>query len=363
VASQVQFTGRRGRDVLKYYYSAADVFVTLPWYEPFGITPLEAMACGTPVIGANVGGIKFSVRDAETGYLIPPRDGQALADRLAHLFRHTSLRESFGRQGIRRVHALFTWEHVVSTLMALFEEVLAGRRSDGMDRRHEASIIDDSFREAMETMEESRLVLGPTIAKATDIIAGSFGRHGKLLIAGNGGSAAEAQHLAAEFVGRFKARRPGLPAIALTADSAVMTAWSNDFGFEDVFARQVEALGEPGDVLIGLSTSGRSPNLVRAFEAARRHGLRTVALLGGSGGDILPLADVAVVVPSADTQRIQEVHGVLIHVLTELVERRLVARGGESDLEPGRHARRTSRHHSALAPQERTLPIREDIPA
>jgi phosphoheptose isomerase len=113
--------------------------------------------------------------------------------------------------------------------------------------------------------------------------------------------------------------------IALTADTSILTAWSNDVGYDEVFARQVEALGRPGDVLIGLSTSGRSRNVVRAFEAARALGVRTVALLGGDGGAMAPLADVAVTVPSADTQHIQEVHLVVVHVLCELIETRLLA--------------------------------------
>src|SRR5947199_1448618 len=103
VADQVDFVGRRGRDALPMYYSAADVFVTTPWYEPFGITPLEAMACGTPVIGSNVGGIKMTVQHGVTGYLVPPRDPAAIAERLAHLFGHPHVRRTLGRQALRRV--------------------------------------------------------------------------------------------------------------------------------------------------------------------------------------------------------------------------------------------------------------------
>jgi D-inositol-3-phosphate glycosyltransferase len=162
--------------------------------------------------------------------------------------------------------------------------------------------------------------------QATDVISACFARGGKLLLCGNGGSAADAQHFACEFVGRYKiAGRAGLHAIALTADGAFLTAWSNDATYDDVFARQVEAFGRPGDVLLGISTSGRSRNVVHAFEAAARHGLHSVALLGGDGGALRDLADVALIVPSAETQRIQEVHIVLIHILCELVEERVVA--------------------------------------
>src|ERR687886_510592 len=109
-------------------WGAADMFITTPWYEPFGITPLEAMACGTPVVGANVGGIKFSVRDGETGYLVPPSDPAALAERLAHLYRHPRLLSVLGRQAIRRVNDLFTWERVAGSMASLYDEVLVAQR-------------------------------------------------------------------------------------------------------------------------------------------------------------------------------------------------------------------------------------------
>jgi len=124
VKDLVTFVGRRDRTELVDYYNAADVFVSTPWYEPFGITPLEAMACGTPVIGSNVGGIKFSVADGETGYLVPPNDPAALAERIADLYRDPKLLPLLGRQAIARVNEMFTWERVVSGIAALYEDVL-----------------------------------------------------------------------------------------------------------------------------------------------------------------------------------------------------------------------------------------------
>jgi glycosyltransferase involved in cell wall biosynthesis len=126
VAEHVQFTGRRSREFLKLYYNAADVFVTTPWYEPFGITPLEAMACGTPVVGADVGGIKYSVADGFTGCLVPPNDPDALAAALAKLYRDPDLRKQLGRNAIDRVHEQFTWGKVAAAIAALYQEVLAG---------------------------------------------------------------------------------------------------------------------------------------------------------------------------------------------------------------------------------------------
>ena len=120
IDQQVTFVGQRDRHLLRVYYSAADIFVTTPWYEPFGITPLEAMACGTPVIGANVGGIKFTVKDGETGYLVAPKDPAGLCDRLSYLYRHPTLLNLFGKQAVRHVTSQFTWPQVVSALVNLY---------------------------------------------------------------------------------------------------------------------------------------------------------------------------------------------------------------------------------------------------
>jgi phosphoheptose isomerase len=324
VADRVHFLGRRGRDALKYFYSAADIFVTTPWYEPFGITPVEAMACGTPVVGSNVGGVKFTVRDGETGYLVPPDDPAALGERIAHLYRHSKLLGLFRRQAIRRANDLFTWAGVASAVADLYDEVIAANHPAGRLRLGQMAIVDRSFDAAIETLRQSRRRLRSPLIEATDEIGGCLERGGKVLVCGNGGSAADSQHLAAEMVGRFVVERPGLPVFALTADSTVLTAVSNDFGYEQVFARQVEALGRPGDVLVGISTSGRSRNVVRAFQAARRAGMRCVGILGGNGGKVRSLADVAVTVPSTDTQHIQEVHQVLLHTLCHLVEQAAV---------------------------------------
>jgi D-inositol-3-phosphate glycosyltransferase len=326
VEDAVVFVGRRGREVLKYYYSAADVFVTTPWYEPFGITPLEAMACGTLVVGANVGGIKFTVRDGETGYLVPPDDPAAIAERIAHLYRHPRLMNVFRRQAIKRANDLFTWEHVANGVATVYEDVLIAGDPRRREQAGHLAVVERCFHDALHAMHEARHRLREPILDAADVLGGALADGGKVLVCGNGGSAAEAQHLAAELIGRYKApARRALGVVALTADTSVLTAWSNDVGYDDVFARQVEGLGRSGDVLVGLSTSGRSRNVMRAFEVARAMGLRTVALLGGDGGAIAPMADVAITVPSADTQHIQEVHLVVVHLLCELIEARLLA--------------------------------------
>ncbi len=146
---------------------------------------------------------------------------------------------------------------------------------------------------------------------------------GKLLVCGNGGSAADSQHIVAELVGRFMAERPGYAAVALTTDSSILTAVGNDYGFEQLFARQVQAIGREGDVLLVISTSGNSANCLAAVAAARAAGLRAHGFLGRDGGKLLPLLDGAVVVPSASTPKIQEVHITMGHLLCAMLEQRL----------------------------------------
>ena len=146
---------------------------------------------------------------------------------------------------------------------------------------------------------------------------------GTLFFAGNGGSAADSQHIAAEYVVRFQSSRPALRAVALTTDTSLLTAAANDMGFDEVFARQVEALTRPGDVLVLHSTSGESPNVVRAAQAAKARGVTVIALLGKGGGAVRELADLALVVPSDDTARIQELHLAIEHVICDIVEDRL----------------------------------------
>lgn len=163
----------------------------------------------------------------------------------------------------------------------------------------------------------------PIIVAIAERIVETFRRGGKLLLCGNGGSAADAQHIAAEFVSRFRRERRGLPAIALTTDTSILTAISNDYGYERVFARQVEALGRPGDMVIGISTSGVSASVMTAMRAARDGGMATVGFTGASGGMLVDHVDLCLCVPSHNTARIQEVHITVAHVVCEIVERTL----------------------------------------
>ena len=159
-----------------------------------------------------------------------------------------------------------------------------------------------------------------TIARVSEVLIESLRAGHKLLLFGNGGSAADAQHIAAEFVGRFAFDRPALPALALSVNTSALTAIGNDYGFDQVFSRQIEALGASGDVAIGISTSGSSPNVLQGLTTARKIGLHTVAFSGDGGGKIMGAADHCICAPSKETPRIQECHILIGHVISQLVE-------------------------------------------
>lgn len=178
-----------------------------------------------------------------------------------------------------------------------------------------------------EAVEKVREKLSARIAQAVEIIAEALRDGKKLLVMGNGGSAADAQHFAAEIVGRFKMERRGLPAIALSTDTSIITAIGNDYGFNEIFRRQVEALAAEGDIVIGISTSGNSENIQSALLLAREKGCRTIGLLGRAGGSIIEKVDLDLTVPVDDTPRIQEGHILIIHIICDLVEKRLFSTG------------------------------------
>lgn len=162
-----------------------------------------------------------------------------------------------------------------------------------------------------------------TVAKVSEILVNALKQGNKVLLFGNGGSAADAQHIAAELVGRFAFDRPALPALALSVNSSCVTAIGNDYGFDQAFSRQLEALARPGDVAIGISTSGNSANVLRAMSTARQIGLKTVALTGRGGGSLMNAVEYCICVPSNETPRIQECHILIGHIISELVEREI----------------------------------------
>ena len=182
------------------------------------------------------------------------------------------------------------------------------------------SLFDSEFAQHLSVAEATKAQLRLPFEKLVAACAGAIRSGNKILFFGNGGSAADAQHLATELTIRYKKDRPAIAAIALTTDTSALTAAGNDLGFEQIFARQIEALGKSGDVAIGITTSGRSPNVIRALEVARAMGLITVAFTGGTGGDMPRLSDHVLIVPSGVTARIQEMHITLGQMLCAALE-------------------------------------------
>lgn len=183
--------------------------------------------------------------------------------------------------------------------------------------------FDDGMRAHLELAEDVRTRLAEPFVEMLEAWETAIRSGGKILFFGNGGSAGDAQHLATELAVRFHADRPAIAALALTTDTSTLTAAGNDIGFESIFARQIEAIGRPGDLALGISTSGKSPNVLRALEVAREGGLVAAGLTGGTGGDMRELTDVLLVVPSSDTARIQEMHITLGQLLCGALEHRL----------------------------------------
>ena len=189
------------------------------------------------------------------------------------------------------------------------------------------ALVEAMLRDAARLHDRLAVEAGPSVIAAADAMLEAFGRGAKVLIFGNGGSAADAQHFACELVGRFLRSRRALPAIALTPDTTTLTAIANDYGFDQVFVRQLEALGRQGDVAVAISTSGASPNVLAGLKYARSRGLTTVAFTGGNGGPIGAAADVHVNVPHEVTPRVQELHRTLIHAVCDVIEQQIVTHG------------------------------------
>jgi D-sedoheptulose 7-phosphate isomerase len=180
--------------------------------------------------------------------------------------------------------------------------------------------IKDILLESIQVKEELMRTKIPQILDITELLIACLKKKGKVILFGNGGSASDAQHIAAELVGRFQKDRIALAGIAITTNTSILTALANDYGYEAVFAKQIEALGQKDDVAIGISTSGKAKNVAAAIKQAKKMGIKTIALTGGDGGELARLADVSLIVPSKVTARIQEAHITIGHVVCELIE-------------------------------------------
>jgi D-sedoheptulose 7-phosphate isomerase len=186
-----------------------------------------------------------------------------------------------------------------------------------------ADLIKDIIKESIRVKEAVLATMTKDIKTVSNLIADSFKNGGKLILFGNGGSAADAQHIAAEMIGRFKLERQALAAIALTTNTSILTSIANDYGYEEIFSRQMEGLGTDNDIAIGISTSGNARNVITGVLEAKKMGIKTVALTGSGGGELATIADISLIVPSDATPRIQEAHILIGHIVCELVEEKL----------------------------------------
>ncbi len=324
VRDRVEFRGRMDHDALPALLRSADALVTVPWYEPFGITPLEAMACGVPVVASAVGGMIDTVVDGLTGRHVPPRDPERLAAVLVDLLADRSGRAAQGRAGVQRTRQLYDWDRVALATHEVYEQVVAGRRP----RRARRFARDTGAGTHVEQLRAALDGCGEELGRAEawgERLARRLEAGSRLLAVGNGGSAAEAQHLTAELVGRFEDERRALSALCLHGDTSALTAIANDYGAEEAFARQVRAHGRAGDVLVVLSTSGRSPNVLAAARAARECGVTVWGMTGPAPNPLAGLCDDVVAIDAERTCTIQELHLVAIHVLCAAVDAALAA--------------------------------------
>jgi glycosyltransferase involved in cell wall biosynthesis/phosphoheptose isomerase len=329
VADRVVLLGRLDREDVPRLIRSADAVVSVPWYEPFGMVPLEAMACGVPIVASAVGGMIDSVVDGVTGVHVPPRDPERLAGVLGELLEDPDRGAEYGRAGVQRARRLYDWNRIAAATLDVYARLArrpARRRASVGGRfrlppspaEHLAALKDSLHR-----LEGELDRLGSWGERlASRLLAG-----GRVLAVGNGGSAAQAQHFSAELVGRYHAEREALSAICLHADTSSLTAISNDYGIEEAFARQVRAHGRAGDVLVALSTSGRSPNVLAAVRAAHECGLEVWALTGGEPNPLAERSDEAVAFDCASPATVQELHQVALHVICGAVDREIALRG------------------------------------
>jgi glycosyltransferase involved in cell wall biosynthesis/phosphoheptose isomerase len=346
VADRVDLRGQVGRADLPALLRSADVVACAPWYEPFGIVPLEAMACGVPVVASAVGGMIDTVVDGITGVHVCPRDPERLAEAAGALLDDPERRVAFGRAGVRRARRLYAWDRVAAATLEVYRRQAArrGRGARTLPFRGSGHGHVRTLRESLGALEAAADQLehwGRGLAEA--LLAG-----GRLLAVGNGGSAAQAQHLTAELVGRFETERRALSALCLHADTSSLTAIANDYGAEEAFARQVRAHGRHGDILIALSTSGRSPNVVAAVHAAADAGIVTWALTGDAPNALAELCDDALCLRASSAATVQELQLIALHIVCGAVDREVDRRDGARPARRGHLPDRVARPHVRL---------------
>ena len=326
VADRVVMTGQLPHGQMPAVYRSADVVLATPWYEPFGITPLEAAASGRPLVGSAVGGLLDSVADGATGRLVPARDVRALVRGIREVLDDADKAKRWGAAARARAVTQFDWGVVTRQTERALLEVARSHERSALTAEVTTAWLGTHAGELRDglasLMQQSELVRSWGEQLATSLVDGS-----RLLAAGNGGSAAEAQHLTAELVGRFCGERRPLSAISLCSETSSLTAILNDYGPDEVFARQVEAHGRAGDILVVLSTSGTSSNVVHAAKRGHEIGMRVWAMTGPAPNPLASIADEALTITAGSTAAVQEVHLVAVHAVCAALDAALRARG------------------------------------
>jgi phosphoheptose isomerase len=323
----VTFAGRKKREMLKYYYAAADVFVTTPWYEPFGITPLESMACGTPVIGSDVGGIKYSVLDGKTGFLVPPREPDALAEKIAMLVDNPKLAEKMQRKSLRRVNSLFTWNKVALLMNRLYEEIMSPYYSASENEMQKLSVIETAFEKTVEALVSSKQLLAMPIFNAATLICNCLCNHKNILILGSGRSAMQSRIFADDLIQKFSClqNRIHSPGQAAGAEDCAIAHYESDF------AERIRDYGRRGDLLLCLSSGSEFSEIMRALGLASRRKLVCIAIMGEHVELAEKYAEIHLGVPSFNERHIQEIHVHILNTLCELIEMNFLGRDNLPD--------------------------------
>jgi glycosyltransferase involved in cell wall biosynthesis/phosphoheptose isomerase len=332
VSSLVILAGRKKREMLKYYYAAADIFITTPWYEPFGITPLEAMACGIPVIGSDVGGIKYSVQDGKTGLLVPPKDPGTLSEKIEEILCNPKLAEKMKRRSLKRVNSLFTWNKVSLLMNRLYEEVLSPYYSTSENKMQTLTLIETAFEKTVEALISSKQLLAIPIFNAASLICNCLYNHKNILILGNGRSATQSRIFANDLIEQLSQfnthdyqddRRGGQGPLMSTSDIA---------HYENNFTERIKSSGKRGDLLLCLSSGADFSDMVNAMKLACKRQMVCIAIMGENVEWAAKYAEISLHIPSFNERNIQEIHMHILNTLCELIEINFSTKNNEENI-------------------------------
>ncbi|MEA2443113.1 MAG: hypothetical protein QOJ12_405 [Thermoleophilales bacterium] len=319
VADRVDLRGRVERTDLPALLRSADAVVCAPWYEPFGIVPLEAMACGVPVVASAVGGLIDTVVDGTTGVHVPPRDPERLADVLRDLLVDQRRRREFGREGVIRARRLYDWNRVAATTLDVYSKVV--RRSTPRSRRFRLAPSArehlSELRAALERLDRVAGTLDDWGARLAHVATAG----GRVMTLGAGHTAAIADELASELLGR------PVSAVCLNADAAALGSLAADYGSENALARELSAHGRDGDALVAYVAGAPSQPIATALRTATEIGMSTFALAGGNASAVNELADETIELPAASAHALQELQLVTVHLLSAALDRELAQAG------------------------------------